>query len=696
MRRALLVILSASAAMATLLSSGACLADNPIIQTKFTADPAPMVYEDTLYLYTSHDEDNATGFTMYDWMLYSTTDMVNWTDHGIIAGVRDPHRTFKWADGNNAWAPQTIHRNGKFYLYVPIPKGGRMVIGVAVSDKPTGPFVDAIGAPLVDDPNSGGNDIDPTVWIDEDGQAYLYFGHQPPLFYVKLNEDMVSYSGGIVTIDKFGTYEEGPWLWALDGRWYLAWASTCCPEGIGYAMSDKPTGPWTFKGSIMDGDSRSSGNHPGIVEYKGTWYVFGFNYAISYPQTTTQPLPGGHTEQRSICVEKFSYAADGTIPQLAWWTTTGAPQIGTLNPYVQTEAETIAFSKGLKTETCSEGGMDVTAIENGDYIKVKGVDFRSGASSFKARVASQGSGGSIEIRLDSQTGTLVGTCSVAGTSGAQTWTTVSCDVSDATEVHDVFFVFTGGSGSLFNFNWWKFDGPGDPGTGTGGAGGVGGNSASGGAQPTGGATHAGGTGAAGPSDGTAGVGGASIGGGSSAGGLTGAGGIAPSGGSVSTGGTAAVTGGTTGTGGTVATGGVVTSSGGAVSSGGGSTSGGSTGSGGRPGTGGATIAGGGEPASGGMHSGGGIANVDAGRTGTDASSSEGGCACGVAVGSANSNAMAALGVLGWLALGARRRRPATVSASSRWDARRQLTRVGDARRRVGTNNLGGRSRGFGT
>jgi arabinoxylan arabinofuranohydrolase len=650
--------------MATFLSSGACLADNPIIQTKFTADPAPLVYEDTLYLYTSHDEDNATGFTMYNWMLYSTTDMVNWTDHGIIAGVRDPYKTFKWADGSNAWAPQAVYRDGKFYLYIPAPKGGRMVIGVAVSDKPTGPFVDAIGAPLVDDPDSGGNDIDPTVWIADDGQAYLYFGHQPPLFYVKLNQDMVSYSGDIVKLDRIGTYEEGPWLWAFEGRWYLGWASTCCPEGIGYAMSDQPTGPWTFKGSIMDGDSRSSGNHPGIVEYKGSWYVFGFNYAISYPQTTTQPLPGGHTEQRSICVEKLSYAADGTIPKLPWWTTTGAPQVGTLDPYVQTEAETIAFSKGLKTETCSEGGMDVTAIENGDYIKVKGVDFRSGATSFTARVASADSGGMIEIRLDSQTGTLVGTCTVGATGNAQTWATVSCDVSGATEVHDVYFVFTGGSGNLFNFNWWKFDGPGDPGTGTGGVGGTGGSAGAGGTQSLGGATNAGGmggalvTGGTDPAGGTVTAGGRFNTGGSSAAAGAGAGGRIPSGGAGATGGAAPLTGGTktTGdTGGSIATGGVVSSSGGAMSPAEGSMSGGAT-----------TAAGGAGASGGASATAGGVPDVDAGTKGADASSDEGGCACRVAIGrSATSNSLAALGVLGLLALGSRRRRPGSAGASQR-------------------------------
>ena len=479
------------------------LADNPIIQTKFTADPAPLVHDGKVYLYTSHDEDSATGFTMYNWLLYSSTDMVNWTDHGIIGGVADPYKTFKWADGNNAWAPQVIERNGKFYLYCPFPKGGHMVIGVAVASDPAGPFVDAIGAPLINRASTS-TDIDPTVFLDTDGQAYLYWGHQPKLSYVKLNSDMISYSGGLVDVTMPQTFEEGPWFYHRNDDYYLAFASTCCPEGIGYAMSTSPTGPWTYRGSIMDPTSVSSGNHPGIVDFMGTSYVFGFNYALNAALTTT------HRERRSVCVEKLAYNPDGTIPKLPFWSTTGAPQIGHLNPYIRTEAETIAWSQGLKTEVSSEGGMDVTAIESGDFIKVKGVDFGTGATSFAARVASSASGGTIEVRLESQTGTRVATCTVTGTGGAQTWTTKNCPVSGLSGVHDLYFVFVGGTGSLFNFDWWQFT-PED--AAAGGSGGGAGSNA-GGAGGNGGAASGTGGAASGNAGLGSGAGGSSIGGGS--------------------------------------------------------------------------------------------------------------------------------------------------------------------------------------
>ena len=238
-------------------------AQDPIIQTKYTADPAPMVYNDTVFLYTSHDEDDAQGygFKMLDWQLYTSTDMVNWTDHGAVASLKD----FTWRKRDNgAWALQVVERNGKFYMYCPLHGNG---IGVLVSDSPYGPFKDPIGKPLVWQKEHW-DDIDPTVYIDDDGQAYMYWGN-PNLYYVKLNEDMISTSGDIVKIGKLKTYQEGPWFYKRNNHYYLAFASTCCPEGIGYAMSDSPTGPWDVKGYIMRPTDRTRGNHPGIIDYKG-------------------------------------------------------------------------------------------------------------------------------------------------------------------------------------------------------------------------------------------------------------------------------------------------------------------------------------------------------------------------------------------------------------------------------------------
>ncbi len=583
--------------------------------------------------------------------------MVNWTDHGIIGGVKDPYKTFKWADGVNAWAPQVIFRNGKFYLYGPFPKGGHMVIGVAVADKPEGPFVDALGAPLINNPNST-DDIDPTVFIDDDGQAYLYWGHQPPTFYVKLNADMISYSGSIVQLTKPQTYEEGPWFYKRNSHYYLAFASTCCPEGIGYAMSDSATGPWTYKGSIMDGSPNSSGNHPGIIDYKGNSYVFGFDYFLNNNLTN-----GVHHERRSVCVDKLTYAADGTIAKLPWWSKTGVEQISNLNPYVRTEAETMAWTSGGGTSACTNesdynncwkwgvrteatsdtgGGIDVTSVQDGAYIKVAGVDFGTGAVSFSARVASDSNGGKIELHLDSVTGTTVGTLIVTGTGGAQTWVTQTTTVTGATGVHDLYFKLTGtgagASGSLFNFNYWQFtpkdtidagagvdaaDGAGGSGGagpgGSGGAqGGAGGTSAGGSGSDGGrGGAQSGGTGAGGSN--TSGVGGR--GGSQTQPGGSGAGGIlSAGGGTTSSGGQVQSAG--TGAGGTVAAGGGRISAGGQVQSGGSGAGGIASPEGGTSSSGGS----GGPSGNGGAAGGpGGAAGGSAGATTNRSSSS--GCSC---------------------------------------------------------------------
>ncbi len=432
----------------------AARAQNPIIQTNYTADPAPMVYNDTLFLYTSHDEDDALGFKMQNWLLYTSTDMVNWTDHGVVASLKD----FKWVNNDNgAWAVQCIERNGKFYLYCPMPSG--VGIGVLVADSPYGPFKDPLGKPLIKNSN---HDIDPTILIDYDGQAYMYWGN-PKVYYVKLNEDMISYSGEIIqepTTPK--NYQEGPWVWKRSGHYYLAYASTCCPEGIGYAMSNSPTGPWEYKGMIVDASEKTRGNHPGIIEYKGKWYCFGHSYDLL--KLTTSKF----YERRSVDMDEIEYNPDGTIQNRHYWSDEGAEQVGTLNPFKRVEAETMAWSEGVKTrfETEWEGDFEwargkkiadrlfLTSIHNGDYTMVKGVDFSEGVTSVDVSVASL-YGGKIEIHIDKIDGPIIATVDVNTLREGGIWRTITTHVKNIKGVHDLFFVFMGEK-DLFNFDWWKF------------------------------------------------------------------------------------------------------------------------------------------------------------------------------------------------------------------------------------------------
>lgn len=374
-------------------------AQRPIIQTKYTADPAPMVYNDTVFLYTTHDEDDAEGFKMQDWLLYTSTDMVNWTDHGVVASLK----SFDWVKRDNgAWAEQVVERNGKFYMYCPIHGNG---IGVLVSDSPYGPFKDPLGKPLVWQKEHW-DDIDPTVFIDEDGQAYMYWGN-PNCYYVKLNEDMISYSGDIVKLKETPEhYQEGPWFYKRNGHYYLAFASTCCPEGIGYAMSDSPTGPWKTKGYIMRPTERTRGNHPGIMDYKGKSYVFGLNYDLLKLETNT------HYERRSVSVAEMHYNEDGTIQEVPYWADTKLEQIGTFNPFRKVEAETMAWGYGLKTAPNADKSLSVVDVNNGEYICVRGVNFgKNKARRFEVSALPL-EGGNLKIRLDAPDGKIVGNVNI--------------------------------------------------------------------------------------------------------------------------------------------------------------------------------------------------------------------------------------------------------------------------------------------
>ncbi len=437
-------------------------AQNPFVQTCYTSDPAPMVHDGTLYVYTGHDEDKADFFWMQEWRVYSTKDMVNWIDHGSPLAIE----SFAWAD-DRAWAAQCIERNGKFYWYVCLHSklSNTMAIGVAVGDSPVGPFKDAIGKPLYD---GSWDYIDPTVYIDDDGRAYLYWGN-PNIYYAELNEDMISLKGEVgkleQTVESFGapnpekrvkgvkykdTYTEGPWFYKREGKYYLLYAAGGVPEHIAYSMSDGPLGPWKYMGEIMPlQDTGSFTNHCGVIDYKGNSYFF----------YHTGKLPGGGGFGRSAAVEQFKYNADGTFPIINA-TREGVSPVGTLNPYERVEAETIAFSEGVKSEPNAKTGIYISEIHNGDYIKVREVDFgNKSPKRFTATVASALRGGTLEVRTDSISGPLIAELTIPSTGGWECWKTLQADMQKpVTGIQDIYFVFKGRKGcKLFNFDWYKFN-----------------------------------------------------------------------------------------------------------------------------------------------------------------------------------------------------------------------------------------------
>lgn len=450
--------------------SNPIFAQNPVIQTHFTPDPAPLVYKDKMYLYTGDDQNGFDFYTMTKWRVYSSDDMANWTDHGSPISLE----SFSWAR-DRAWAAQCVERDGKFYWYICVQTvDNNMAVGVAVADSPTGPFKDALGKPLVT--TGTWDNIDPTTFIDDDGQAYLYWGNSK-LFYVKLNKDMVSYSGDIVevpqSVESFGglrkpaksedvlqkqeqfkdVYVEGPWLYKRNKKYYMMYAGmTNRTESLSYATSQSPTGPWKYQGKIMtDQPTNSFTNHGGIIDFRGKSYLF----------YHTGLLPGAGSYGRSTAIEEFKYNKDGSIPAINI-SKDGVQPIATLNPYKRNEAETIAWAEKCTTSQNDKVGVFVSDIRTGGFIKVRAVDFGSnGASEFSASLAAALDGGILEVRLDNPEGKKIAEIEVSRTGGWEEFKTFTSKISDSVSgIHDVFFVFKGKNLSpgrkLFNFDHWSF------------------------------------------------------------------------------------------------------------------------------------------------------------------------------------------------------------------------------------------------
>jgi beta-xylosidase len=291
---------------------------NPLVRDCYTADPAPMVASDgRLYVYCGHDEcfedkpgyEGKYGFNITEWLCYSTEDMVTWTDHGVIMEPTD----FSWSIGE-AWASQVMEYEGKYYFFVSTQCGDPncKAVGVAVSDTPTGPFVDAIGRPLITDdmtdngPRGWWNDFDPTIMVDDDGTPWLCWGNGT-CFLAPLKHNLIELDGPI-TVLPMENYVEGPWLYKRGEHYYNVYASMGnMLETISYAMAPSVEGPWTFAGELLGEQKDSFTTHPGIIDYKGKSYLFYHGTSLSLDGY------GPATGRRSICFTEIYYDQDGLI-----------------------------------------------------------------------------------------------------------------------------------------------------------------------------------------------------------------------------------------------------------------------------------------------------------------------------------------------------------------------------------------------
>jgi arabinoxylan arabinofuranohydrolase len=461
---------------------------NPLITHKFGADPYALTYNGRVYLYLTGDAllydsngqvTNNTYSTITKITVISSDDLVNWTDHGEIQ-VAGPQGIAKWAV--NSWAPAVAYKkiNGqdKFFLYF---ANNAHSIGVLTADSPIGPWVDPLGRSLVDRSTPGVAGVpwvfDPAVLVDDDGSAYLYFGggyetgqaaNPKTARVIRLGSDMISTVGSAVTIDAPYFFESSG-INKYNGKYYYSYSSNFAsgprPPGspgggeIAYMVSNSPMGPFTYQKVILKNPGYFFGiggnNHHSIFEFQGQWYIAYHSQVVG----DAMGIPLGY---RSPHINRLYFDSNGVIQDVQA-NLTGVAQTKVLNPYTRVEAETFAWNGGIQTEKTNEPGsivpsvnLDVGYINNDDWIGISNVNFGNGATQFTAKVASATNGGTIELRLDSLTGPVIGTLNVPSTGGWQTWTTVSTPVNNPTGVHHLYMIFKGGSGYLFNIDYWQF------------------------------------------------------------------------------------------------------------------------------------------------------------------------------------------------------------------------------------------------
>lgn len=288
--------------------------ENPIFTDRFTADPACTVIGDRLYAFVGEDCASPGGwFSMPHWVAYSTKDMKNWECHGVVLKATD----FPYANPNGAWAGQVVERDGKFYYYVTLDdvRNGRHAIDVAVADNPFGPYIPArldreplITDDMTPDSHRWNADIDPTVLIDDDGQAWIVWGNGD--FYIsRLKENMIELDGEVMHLG-VRNVSEGPWLFKRNGKYYNVYAADAPgvqPEQLAYSMADNIVGPWTYGGLITGPAKFGFTIHPSVNEFNGNWYLFYHDGSYMHDGE-----PGGDC-RRQVCVEPLYFDEEGKI-----------------------------------------------------------------------------------------------------------------------------------------------------------------------------------------------------------------------------------------------------------------------------------------------------------------------------------------------------------------------------------------------
>lgn len=384
-------------------------ATNPLITDQFTADPTARVFEGKIYVYPSHDIPPIPGktrtnwFCMEDYHVFSSENLMGWQDHGVILNQTN----VDWADSTSysMWAPDCVFKNGKYYFYFPSSaKRGARSIGVAVSDKPYGPFKPEAK------PIEGVRGIDPCVLIDKDGSAYLFYSSRR-IFVAKLKENMLELDSAPLVITNLPTAGllEGPFVFERNGIYYLTYPHVQNTiERLEYSTSTHPMGPFEPKGVIMDESPTGCWTvHHSIVEYQGQWYLFYHDKDLS-PQ---------FDKNRAIRADKLYFNEDGTIQKVI--PTLRGIGIVDAKSKIQIDRYSAISDAGASVsflnETNSFAGWKTSFTGTNSWVQFNDIDF--GKKNLKSVnvMAVSTKGASLEMHLDKVSGPLLAKVKVGKT-----------------------------------------------------------------------------------------------------------------------------------------------------------------------------------------------------------------------------------------------------------------------------------------
>ena len=464
------------------------LADNPISNYHYLADPAATADDETFYIITDSDDPaGGDGYTIKSLYAFSSRDMKNWTDYGIIYEAKREDDNV-----NDIWASGIAFHEGMFHIV--FPDGGGGGIGYVRSKNINGPYENPVqgGKKLIGWGDGGISDcdgigwcFDPAIFFDDDGSAYFTFGggesdshpNNDNFNIYKFNSDLTSFDVGSKTRLKVSPNDgtktmEASYIHKKGSTYYLSYSTT--DLRIAYATSDKVMGPYNYKGIFMDNPNingrninANNNNHHGIAEFKGKWYVVYHDRrlvsASEHPASLGNPNPEP-AYHRSVSIDEFTYNGDN-MNKLTF-TDDGPKQIANFDPFQPYPAITSSKQRNIRSRTDWTRGKAVQHVltpyaSKESWIRVSGVDFGTGATGFRVTAANVGDGNKIEIHSGSVSGTLVGTCELQKTSGWKDYADTECEVSGLTGVVDqLFIVFKGSKDSTMGILEWEFVGAG--------------------------------------------------------------------------------------------------------------------------------------------------------------------------------------------------------------------------------------------